>query len=569
MKRFIWGILIIFFVLFSFSPTLYELSQKEKLVGRTFELVHNYITDYNFYLSRIREGVEGKWTVVELYTSEPHGGSFIQIFYLLLGKFDIHAPNVYLASTGAYHMARIVLGCTILALIALWVRFLFPSFLWQCIAFLVIVTASVWPVVVPVGETLRFGGPMSWWTLMDNLQRITFLPHLLIGQALLLFLLFAGGNDQDLHQPGNWIFLGTLSFILGMVFPPGLVFLGVGFGIVVLFSFFSHWKSFQKKDGWNSWLMAHVFPRTMILLVSIPSLIYFSLMFGIYPWKRLVELDVIHPLPFQFPEYIRALGPTLPLGLVGLILALFKKDAKFVSVSAWVIAWMVCLFIFQFIPQQSPLRFSEMLPHVPLGIFTTYVCYQIWLLSTRKSSNRTKFLRLAKGALKVFSLAVPILLITVGLGVMASSFLWQKDFIDQKVIAGWPAVTMNNYIVYPISGFTDALKFLETSSVKDAVILSDMTAGNYIPPYTGRRAFVGHDNTVHLEKKREEVHQFFRGKTKDAPQWLIKNDIHYIFFGPEEKEEGSRTTLLTSYPFLKEAYRNPDVIIYFFTPSAL
>jgi hypothetical protein len=35
-------------------------------------LVHNFPTDFNFYRSRIREGMDGKWLVTERYTSEPH-----------------------------------------------------------------------------------------------------------------------------------------------------------------------------------------------------------------------------------------------------------------------------------------------------------------------------------------------------------------------------------------------------------------------------------------------------------------------------------------------------------------
>ena len=570
MKRLYWGILIGFFILFSFSPTVYELSQKEKLNGRTFELVHNYITDYNFYLSRIREGMEGRWTVIEQYTSESHGGSLVQIFYLLLGKTDNHAPTMLLGVTGAYHSARIVFGATVLILIALWVRFLFPTLLWQTIAFLVVVTASVWPHVVPVGDSLRFGGPMSWWTLMDNLQRLTFLPHLLIGQALLVFLLFAGGNEETLKKSGNWVFLGILAFVLGMIFPPGLVFVGVTYGVMILLSFFTHLKLLSKKSDRETWISTQVLSRVLIGLLSFPSFVYFSLMLTMYPWKRLMELDVIHPLPFQFPEYILALGPTLPLGILGLLLVFIKKDRKFMSAVAWVIAWMLCLFVFQYIPQQSPLRFSEMLPQVPLGILTTYLFYQIFfstqLFFRSPKENDEGGIRnngrFQKSIVFIILYSLFIIPIALGFGVMTSSFLWQKDFIDQKIAAGWPGITMNNIIVYPITGFVDGLMYLEKNIPKDAVVLSDMTAGNYIPPYTGRRVFVGHDNTVNLESKREEARMFFRGETNDAYEWLTGNGIGSVFFGPQEKELGKLQDLITAYPFLQEVYKNVDVTIY-------
>jgi len=590
MKRFIWAVLIVGFVLFSLSPTFYELSQKEKLQGRSFELVHNYITDYNFYVSRVRQGMEGRWTVTERYTSEPYSGSLIQIFYLLLGKIDNHAPTILMGTTGVYHVSRVILGLVILSLVAYLSRTLFSSFLWEVIAFLVVVTASVWPHVVPVGDTVRFGGPMSWWTLMDNLQRITFLPHLLMGQSLLLFLFIAGGSVETLKRSGNTIVLGICAFVLGMVFPPGLVFVGVGYGVMMLMSFF-HYPSIFKKNLIPVWLHTHVLPRTLIGLISIPSFLYFFLIFTVYPGKRLVELDILHPLPFQFPEYVRALGPTLPLGILGLILVFFLKDRKFMGVVSWVIAWLVCLFVFQYIPQQSPLRFSEMLPHVPLGILTTYVFYMIWRVCSRVSSlsvvktdNNSRVLsrvfsqeypqgdpflgapQPASPAFifigKIFSLTVPMLIIVVGLGVMVSSFLWQKDFIDQKVAAGWPPIAMNNIIVYPVTGFVDGLIYIEKNTPLDAIILSDMTAGNYIPSYTGRKVFVGHHNTVFLEKKLQYIELFFQGNMVNASQWLSDSGIGYVFWGPQEKQHGTVHDLKTVYPFLRELYKNADVTFY-------
>jgi hypothetical protein len=591
MKRIFWGVLIVGFVLFSLSPTFYELSQKEKLQGRSFELVHNYITDYNFYLSRIREGVEGRWTVVERYTTEPHQGSFIQIFYLLLGKAEVFSTHPFLSATALYHISRVVFGAAVLLMTALWVRMLFPTFLWQVMAFLLVVTASVWPHVVPVGDSLRFGGPMAWWTLMDNLQRITFLPHLLFGQAMLSFLLFAGGRSETLKRSQNWIFLGLMAFVLGMVFPPGLVFVGVSYAVMILISFFQHISIMKKVRDRNAWLMNDVVSRVLIGLISFPSFLYFSLMFTLYPWKRLVELDIIHPLPFQFPEYIAALGPTLPLGILGLLLVVIVKDRKFMTVVSWVLAWFLCLFVFQYIPQQSPLRFSEMLPHVPLGILTTYLFYTISKVLQRaavgnenldaspvpSSKSSLPFSLRGSGAAQNFVpslrricihlsqvtvISLPLFIIVVGIGVMISSFFWQKDFIDQKVAAGYPQIAMNNVIVYPIIDFTDALEFIQTKTPQDAIILSDMTAGNYIPPYTGRRVFVGHNNTVFLEDKLEAVHTFFRGEMTDAENWLTKEHISFIFFGPQEREVGKLNELKTAYPFLKEVYRNTEVILY-------
>jgi len=579
MKRYVWGILIGFFIFFSMSPTVYELAQKEKIQGRTFELVHNYITDYNFYLSRIREGMEGRWTVVERYTSEPHRGSLVQIFYLLLGKpVQFFSDRVW-GATYAYHGARIIFGAIVLFLLSLVVRRVFRSFLWQVLAFLMVVTASTVPIVVPMGETIRFGGYMSWWTVMDSLQRITFLPHLLLGQAGILLLLCV---------PFEQIFLKFISaFILGMVFPPGALFVAVvltSMSIVeVLFAPHHFLKSGKDRI---LWFQTNLFPRIAVVIGCIPALFYYSLIMTQSPWRRLVEFDALNPTVFPLLEYGYAMGPVLLFGTLGGVLSLFKKEKNMLIFVSWVITWAIFLLVFRFVPQQSSLRFTEMIPNVPLGILTTYLFYQCGLFSRRLFAKNMKYPSFAKASAdgqvssikyqvwkigKTLSYIILYTLcfipIAVGFLVMVSSFLWQKDFIDQKVRAGWPAISMNNYIVYPMAGFIDALNYIESHTEKEAVILSDLTAGNYIPAYAGRTVYVGHDNTLDKEIKVDLAHQFFLGEMtpSDAEVWLMQNRITHVFFGPQEKE--SKKDIASLYPFLREVYRNTDVTLYSVFPA--
>src|SRR3989344_5772809 len=116
MRKFLYPAVIVGFVLFSLAPTFYELSRARDLhTERQFELVHNFPTDYNFYLSRIKQGLDGRWTVVEKYTSEPHNGSFIHEMYLLMGHVG-KVVRVPTHRTGdIYHVARGVLAVVLLA----------------------------------------------------------------------------------------------------------------------------------------------------------------------------------------------------------------------------------------------------------------------------------------------------------------------------------------------------------------------------------------------------------------------------------------------------------------------
>lgn len=599
------ALLIFFFVAFSFWPSIYELLNQDKIQpNRHFELIHNYYTDYNFYLSRIREGLEGNLLVTETYTSEPHQGSFVQIFYLALGWVGRYVNVPWDRPGDVYHMARIVFGILLLAATAEFAKKSFSSIFggrhaevahenfylssvslaklfgfasssrsrsqseakqkfvgsphglafWPILAFLLAVTASSWPILVQVGNSWpagnawqslagwRFGGYMAWWSVMDSLQRITFIPHLLVGQALIIFLLLMMSDRKRTGSGGNLIFIGILGLLLGLIFPPGLYFLYAILGVLFFLEIFVEKKVTQQ----------NFLPKFIFGLISLPSIIYFLFIMTIYPWQRLVEFDVINPTTFSYLEYFKALGPVFISGLIGGITALIKKEKVMLVPLAWVMAWLSLLFVFQFVPQQSALRYSEVAVQVPLAILSAYLFY---LLS-----------RLPKRYLFIRHLAViiPASVILLGLGTMYSSRLWQKDFIDQKLRASWPLMAHDNYIMYPLKDFVDAMVYLGANSPRSAVVLGLPETGNYIPAYSGNTVYVGHSNTVRAEDKLVVVKKFFSAglKPEAAQSWLTSNGIRYIVFGPDEMELGHLSDLTKIYPFLKEVYSNPEFIIY-------
>ncbi|MCJ7826145.1 hypothetical protein MUP56_00845 [Patescibacteria group bacterium] len=398
-------------------------------------------------------------------------------------------------------------------------------------------------------------------------------------------------------MPFEHIFLKfIIAFLLGLVFPPGALFVMVVFGVMSCIEFLFAPRVFMRSAHERTvWFQTILLPRIAVITGCIPALLYYSLILTQSPWRRLVEFDVLHPTLFSLLEYGYAVGPVLVFGAIGGVLSLVKKEKNTLVFVSWIIAWAVLLLLFRIVPQQSPLRFTEMAPNVPLGILTAYLFYFMFkraevgmtffahlssnIISPKSVSGdetcvsvlkkaclpaRTRYISMS---IKFFSLVVPILLIVVGLGVMISSFFWQKDFVDQKVRAGWPVISMNNVMVYPVTGYTDAFSFIEKHTEPDAVILSDFAAGNYIPPYTGRTVYVGHDNTVNKEQKVDLVRRFYQGEMRpaDALVWLSQNRITHVFFGPQEKE--SQKDIASLYPFLHEVYSNADVTVYAVFPA--
>lgn len=561
MKQKVFFILSFFFVFLSFTPTFYELNVQEKMrPERYFELVHNFYTDYNFYLSRIRQGMEGNFLVHEKYTSEPHSGSLIHVLYVAMGWIGrfVHVP--YFRPGDVYHVARFVFAMTLLLSFAAVSRKVFTSFFWQLIGYLLAVTACTWVVIVYPDGNPRFGGYMGWWSVMDSMQRISFIPHLLVGQTLIAVILLLGSEISLLSRWGNWIFIGGLAFLLGMVFPPGFVFITATFLCMIGIEALYEWKSLGNRA--LVWGRDHVASRAIIIVLGIPALLYLQYLVGFYPWKRLVEVDIIRPLPFNYIEYIKALGPMLPLGLVGLIFSFMRRSRLMILPSAWVVSWILLLVVFNFIPQQSPLRFSEMIPHLPLALLTAYFFQVLWKTAQKK--------RVLAYLVAPISFGIPLGLLLLGFGVMYSSWLWQRDFIDHKMRAAYPLVPTGSFVMYPLKDFTAAMWFLKDNTTQDTVILSEQTAGNYFPVYSGNTSYVGHDNTVKSEEKLIFVHAFYSNTmtTDQAKQWLLEEKLSYVFFGPEEKEDsgGKLDDLRNVYPFLDEIYQNTHVRIYKLSP---
>lgn len=590
MKKFItlaipW-VLIIGFVLFSLVPTFYEWNNRWKIKPiRHFELVHNFPTDYNLYLSKIRQGKEGSLLAYEKYTAEPHEGSLSQILYVIIGRVSdwvkVQTPYIWFS----YHVMRFFFAVLLFYVVWNITSWVFPSYAWRVLSFLLVVTASTWPKFESVDGWLRFGGYMPWYTVIDSLQRTTFLPHVLVGQALLAFIIwvFCGGFITN-KKPGNWVFLGIVGIIAGIIFPPALLFL---YGMLGLWSAFEVIRLIIEKKGAIAqlkkslvrWGMNSLFGRAVFVLMTFPTLVYYALLLSEYPWKRLVEFDVINPTKFSYVEYFLALGPTLLFGIIGMVAVLLTRKQeiakKLTGFMMWVIAWLIFIFVFNFIPQQSPTRFSQMAPHIPLGILTAYLAYSVVLYSRKllkkvntkaeEKIETTNQIKIIATGIMYGAIIVPVAIVLFGMGTMFSSWLWQKDFIDHKFRADIPLVPKGAEVMYPLKDLAEAMVWLQVNTPRSAVVFSGKATGNLIPVYAGNTTHVGHANTVTSEIKEIAVANFYGRKVPLSVivDYFKQYNIAYVIYGPEEAELsfGARD-MKEFYPFLQEVYRNNFVIVY-------
>jgi len=545
-------LLSVFFVLFSFSPTLVEISQRHLVPqNRVFLLEHNYLFDYNFYLSRIREGYEGRWQVTEKYYNQPHPPSLMQVVYLYLGKVGVF---LQITPTDVYNLSRIFFGFLLLLATGIYCLKVLPG-RWGLVAFVLVVTAGSWPIPMTINGSPRFGTYMGWWSVIDSLQRITHLPHVLIGQLMFLWCIktFSQSTQRGLKR----ILWGIIGFAAGIIFPPTLVVLYTWFGLHSILELLSILSNNQKQKKMKVWVKDSIVPRAIFTVLSAPSLFYMQYMFTILPWSALALFDIQHRIPLPYREYALALGPSLPLGLVGLALAFERVEKKLTPLISWILAVGLLFLVFERVPQQSPLRFTEAALHIPLGILAAFLFRQLWHWATRLKVS------IVSWGIRGMEAIVIAGVILLGVSVMVSMVGWLTDQVVARREGSW-LVPIGAQVIYPLKDFMDAIYFVRDNVPRNSVVLTYITAGNYIPAYAGQYVYIGHANTPDEDTKEGIARQFFAGEMSPtiANAFLQREHVSYIFFGPQEKEIGKRTELTSVYPYLSKLYENPQVILY-------
>jgi len=153
---------------------------------------------------------------------------------------------------------------------------------------------------------------------------------------------------------------------------------------------------------------------------------------------------------------------------------------------------------------------------------------------------------------------------------MKVSHNWQTTFISHRVCANIPLVPYPPQTMYPLKTWMDGIRFLRDNTNHNDVVLAEITAGNFIPAYSGNTVYFGQSNTVDYDRKQLEVDRFFKGEMKEdeAKNFLQQGRIKYIFESVQEKDLSAQAgksggrSLDTSYPFLKSVYNTDLVTIY-------
>lgn len=522
------------FLFLSYIPNIYEASLSDTLTPNRVMIwgEHIYTYDYNVYLSKIRQGQEGRWSVVDKYDNHPEQkGIFLPMLYLLGGK----ATGVFhLTPVLTFHLLRTVFSVIwVLMIVFINIYFLRQPALFVLGVVLSFLAAS-FPVFYQFEGATWVGSYMSWWQELDLLKHVSYVPHYTIGYigiglSTLLLPLFEKNKKY-------FIFICLMVFLLMFIQPSSALLIVISWFLYSLI-----------RIKWKAKMFPWLYSIILVMTALIP-LLYIQQVTTTYPWKTLMDFEQQYHYLFNLKEYILALGPIFFTGVAGMILVLMKKNSRMLPIVTWVISAFAGILIFSFFPFQSPMRFVQTANHIPLAILSVYFFFILW--------KKNIFI-------KIITAIIVITIILNGIVQTYFSLKRQTQFIFQRAVATLPLVPYPPQVMYPLADFYYGINWLEKNTHTQDVVLSKITAGNYIPAYAGNFVYYGHvPESPHFAQREQMVNWFFSGQEdeKEALNFLKKETIAYVFYGPQEKDSAAKD--ITRYTFLKPVYQTPLVTIF-------
>jgi hypothetical protein len=469
------------------------------------------VDDGYSYLAKMRIGARGDWLFTLRYTSEPHDGALLFLPYILLGKFttlfvSADSPDLPTAMAIMFHATRIVCGFALMLVSYRFVAVFLhrPGSRMLALALITLGGGFGWLLSL-IGLGKLFGSlPVDFYVPEGYSFLILFgLPHLALARSAMLIGFMLLFRAQIV--PHDWRRDTTLAGLCWTV--TGLC---VPFYIAVIYLILGAW-------GLAAWTCTRRFPwalfwrATSAGVVVLPLLIYTSVVFltndVLGDWSGQNQLASPHPLHYVFGYIVWAVP-----ALWGLRWVWRKSSGGEYRHAPLLAAWVIIVPLAVYLPINVQRRLAEGVI-VPLSILA--------VAGLRLLARHQRQWRKVRGI--VLALTLPTALL-----------LWLGSTFN--------ALTPVRPLFHPRAELA-AMDQLNRIAPKNAVVLSLIGTGNYLPARTDLLAYVGHGpETIRSRDKEDWAEQFFAGELDLVAQAELLRDVDYIFFGLLEQEEsGTRT----------------------------
>ena len=469
-----------------------------------FLATDNYYLDYHQYLSEIAQGQSGDIFLFNKFTTEPHQSIFLRPILPLSGF--ILAP-FKLPPHLIYHLLKII--TTILFFISTYyfISLFLKAKNQRLFSFFLIFASASFPKVL-FRENIEIYTFFNWWTSTSLSSRISFLPHHNLANLLLittLILLYKSTNSKKLLYPASLI-----TFFLSFSTPT--------YVILLLFFYFAY-QIYQLKIT-KIQLNNLIFNCLKFTFIPAFGLLYTYLSHQKPPWKQINDWVSSQSYNIQLHEYLLSFGPIIILGLIGIILLIKAKNNQYSFPLIFTFSFFILLTSLTIFPNLiNPIRLIE----VPISIF--FSLFAIYFLKNLKTN-------------------LPVYKITAILIILISLPAYKINFLD-------PITTPPHYLGKDIY---QAFSFLKNQGGKDDTVFCSSSYCSLIPAYTNKFVYQAHPvSTLNFIQKQQLASQYFSLAPAQAKNFLIKNNISYLFIQDQSTQ---------NHPFLKKIFGSPQIVIY-------
>jgi hypothetical protein len=468
------------------------------------------------YLAKMYQGGEGSWRYQMAFTAEPGEGVFIHLFYLALGHI---ARAASLPLLGLYHATRLIL--TLILLGMLWKIYgtVLSSVRHQRLAFsLAALGSGLGWLGIPFG---LFTSDM--WVAETYPFLATYTnPHFVFSLILVLGLILPASGKFSVRR---FLKLLLAAFVLSLVSP---------FGVIVVLVILAG-QVLLKALVQRAWPSAELFKDqalsvAAILVGSAPFLLYYYWITKTHAVIIAWNAQNLTPSP-EWWDLLLSLSPALLLAGLGAWWLIKKHGPGWVDQQIFpFLVWAGLGLVLIYLPFGLQRRFMLGL-YIPLaGLSALGLEY----ISTERKPYRF-------WASLLFVLVIPTNLVVVLAGVHGISTRDEKLFITRAE--------------------DQALAWIEENTREDDLILASPDMGAIIPAYTGRRVIYGHPfETINAREAEQGVLSFFESQhsRSQADEFLVDQDVEYIFYGPREQHLGN----LKIGPNWAPVYSHDSLILY-------
>lgn len=240
------------------------------------------------------------------------------------------------------------------------------------------------------------------------------------------------------------------------------------------------------------------------------------------------------------------MGPAFLLALGGFIVERPDRIREKRDAEILLLAWFGANFLLIYIPTDYQIHLLNGW-QIPIAILATKFVYKYVLPRLRSFRSDVKLEAIIRKPG-----VIPLLMLL--LVIPTNIYLWSWRFYD---------LSRHDYPFYLHVDEIEALRWLEDHAAGDDVILSSLTIGQYIPAWTGARAYLAHwAQTLDFFSKSKNVELIFEEGSSPAFREAILNEssVDYLFYGPAERDLGAYSPQEADY--LVEVYSQGVVTIY-------